>query len=108
MKIAMNATEASTANITHLADCGWDLLTNRGYASKSAQRIIQRRLRAEGYRFFFALPDEGTARWGILSPSSSHTRDDEEIIVGVSLDHCAHQLGMGNASLGWKDFWNWN
>lgn len=108
MKIAMNATEAKASTLDHLADYGWDLLTNRGYASREARRIIQRRLRQAGYRFFFALPDEGTARWGILSPSSSHTRDDEQMVVGVSLDHCAHQLGMGNASLGWKDFWNWN
>jgi len=105
MKIAMNATEATTASVSHLADYGWDLLTNRGYASREARRIIQRRLRAAGYRFFFTLHEDGPAQWGLLAPNAPRIR---EMVVGVTLDHCAHQLGMGNASLGWKDFWNWN
>jgi len=108
-RIAMNATEAEASTLDHLAKHGWELLTNRGYASRAAQRIIQRRLRAEGYRFFIALPDEGPARWGILPPAAGVPRpEDEFYYVGVSLNHCAAQMGNGNATQGWKDFWNWN
>ena len=102
----MNATLATTAAIETLAKHGWELLTSRGYASRAARRIIQRRLRAAGYRFFFILPDEGTARWGMLAPDAPIPQDPH--VIGVTLDHCAHQVGAGNASLGWKDFWNWN
>jgi len=100
----MNATTANCATLDHLASYGWELLTNRGYASRAARRIVQRRLRLAGYRFFFALHEDGPAQWGILSPGAPHTR---ECLVGVTLDHCAHLMGMGNAREGWKDFWNW-
>ena len=103
----MNATTATTATLEHLADYGWDLLTNRGYASRAAQRIIQRRLRQAGYRFFFTLHEDGPAQWGLLAPDAPRIRENQEMIVGVTLDHCAHQMGMGNAKNGWKDFWNW-
>jgi len=105
----MNATAAAASTVADLAPRAWELLTNRGYASRAARRIIQRRLRAAGYRFYIALPDEGPARWGILSPGAGIPRpEDEFYYVGVSLNHCAHQMGNDNAAIGWKDFWNWD
>lgn len=111
MPTPINVTIASSSPIAFLTEMAWEFLTSRGYASKAAKRIIQRRVRQAGYRFYFFLPDEGPAQWGMFAPHEvmppSFTKEGI-IYTGVTLDHCAHQMGEGNANHGWRKFWNWN
>jgi hypothetical protein len=106
-RLPINAETAAAASIEDLAHRAWEFLTSRGYASRAARRVIQRRLRAAGYRFYIALPDEGPARCGLLFPGETLSPDGL-LYVGVTINHCAHMFGDGNASQGWKDFWNWD
>ena len=106
MKSMMNKTEARNAPIDSLIERGWELLTSRGYSSKGARPILQRRLRAAGVRYFIGHYTEDRenyewSQWGMLTsgeqpPSIGGIR----IETGVSLNHAAHKFGDGCAKRG--------
>ena len=99
----------SAMDDAQLRAMAWTLLTNRrscGGGSIKGRALAQRRVRAMGAKFYFILGD-GWSQWGIVWPGEGiPATGDELVVVGVSLDHCAHQFGGGNASVGWKAFHN--
>ena len=80
----------------------WAILTNIrlcGGGTRKGRQLAQRRVRRLGWRFFL-LPrvGEDASEWGMIAPGES---GPDGAVVGVSLGHCAHQLGGGNATRGW-------
>ena len=116
----MNKTEAINAPLAELEKRSWELLTNVkfcGGASREGRRVVQRRLRAVGWRFYLRLfsteTDDGPVRWnkwGMVRPGHPLPYDEAKVVdevVGVSLNNCAHKLGSGNANEGWRIYHNW-
>ena len=113
----MNKTEAINAPLAELERKAWELLTNVkscGGASKEGRRVVQRRLRAAGWRFCLQVceveHDDGYVSrwsdWSLIRPGCAPIEGDcvLDLVTGVSLDHCAHKLGHGNAVDGWRFF----
>ena len=117
-EIACNQFSTSAAQVAAMTDDelvrqSWGILTNNrqsGGGSVKGRRLAQRRIRELGYRFFlggwFASEGIGSGScWGMLRPGDRPDSTLDWVEVGVSLNHCAHKLGAGNATEGWRIYW---
>lgn len=91
----------------------WDILTNNrqaGGGTRKGLRAARKRFRNLGGRFYLAqwsASREGPAyrHWGIIWPDDEFApRQSDWIHYGVTPDHCAHELGNGDARKGWRIF----
>lgn len=116
--------EIETADLAELKLIAWRLMTNVrqcGGATVAGRKVAQRRLRADGVRYYLATgtyEDGDTVQtwrtWGVVGdgswPSIStgphHGQDTIELVTGLSINHCAHKLGNGDARKGWAIFWS--
>jgi len=111
---AWTAAKVRASSIAELVATAWSLMTNTrscGGASLHARPIAQRRLRAAGVRYYLggynATEDQqATNRWGLLRPGEQPPPDLDWVETGVSLRHCAHKLGNGDACRGWYVYWH--
>ena len=117
----MRQNSVSVEEVASLTDAelrrdAWSITTNNrqaGGGSVKGLRLAQRRLRAAGVRYYLArgrFADENETPWGSWGIVGDHDWSvtkvtAEELVTGVSLDHCAHKLGDGCAKRGWDRYW---
>jgi len=91
----------------------WSIVTNNrqsGGGSVKGRRLAQRRLRGMGVRYYLGRGGDwgnGYNVWGILPRWEEFVaREGEMVVTGVSIGHCAHKLGEGDARNGWDFVWS--
>jgi hypothetical protein len=91
-----------------LVNAAWTLLTNNrqcGGGTVKGRALAQRRLRRMGFKFYLGRDGNGNI-WGMVAMNETIPVGIDHIEIGVTLNHCAHKLGKGDATKGWKFVWS--